>query len=45
MAQRINLQSYLIAAVIPAFRVEREIEAVLGGLPSYLKYIIVVDDA
>ncbi len=45
MAQRINLQSYLIAAVIPAYRVEREIEAVLQGLPSYLKYIIVVDDA
>ncbi len=45
MAEHIDLQSYLIAAVIPAYRVEREIEAVLHALPPYLKYIIVVDDA
>lgn len=45
MAQRINFQSYRIAAVIPAYRVEREIESVLRGLPSYLKHVIVVDDA
>ena len=45
MAERINFKSYSIAAVIPAYRVEREIESVLSGLPSYLKYIIVVDDA
>jgi glycosyltransferase involved in cell wall biosynthesis len=45
MPQRINFQSYPIAAVIPAYRVEREIEGVLQGLPSYLKHIIVVDDA
>jgi glycosyltransferase involved in cell wall biosynthesis len=45
MAQRINFKSYPIAAVIPAYRVEREIESVLHRLPSYLKYIIVVDDA
>jgi glycosyltransferase involved in cell wall biosynthesis len=45
MAQHINFKSFSIAAVIPAYRVEREIEAVLRGLPAYLKYIIVVDDA
>jgi glycosyltransferase involved in cell wall biosynthesis len=45
MAQHINFKNYSIAAIIPAYRVEREIESVLSGLPSYLKYIIVVDDA
>jgi glycosyltransferase involved in cell wall biosynthesis len=34
-----------IAVVIPAYGVERNIQSVLGGLPSYLKHIIVVDDA
>jgi dolichol-phosphate mannosyltransferase len=34
-----------IATVIPAYRVERDIESVLRGLPEYIKYIIVVDDA
>ena len=45
MVERINFKSYSIAAVIPAYRVEREIESVLRGLPSYIKYIVVVDDA
>lgn len=45
MAEHINFQKYRIAAVIPAFRVESEIESVLHGLPPYLKNIIVVDDA
>ena len=45
MVQRLNFKSYPIAAVIPAYRVEREIDSVLRGLPSYIKYIIVVDDA
>ncbi|MGZ6347480.1 MAG: glycosyltransferase family 2 protein [Anaerolineales bacterium] len=45
MAQQIDFQKFKIAAVIPAFRVERDIEAVLDGLPPYLKHIIVVDDA
>jgi len=45
MAQRISLKNYSIAAIVPAYRVEREIEAVLCGLPPYLKHIIVVDDA
>ncbi len=40
-----NLESYSIAIIIPAFRVERDIEIVLAGLPTYIKYIIVVDDA
>jgi dolichol-phosphate mannosyltransferase len=34
-----------IAIIIPAYRVERDIEAVLAGLPPYIKHIIVVDDA
>lgn len=45
MVQRMDFKSYSLAAVIPAYRVEREIEAVLKGLPPFLKYIIVVDDA
>lgn len=45
MSQRIDFEQYNIAAVIPAYRVEREIESVVAGLPSYLKHVIVVDDA
>jgi dolichol-phosphate mannosyltransferase len=33
------------AVVIPAYRVERDIQAVLHGIPRYIKHIIVVDDA
>lgn len=44
MAQRLNLTEYQISAVVPAYRVEHEIESVLCGLPSFLKYVIVVDD-
>lgn len=40
-----NFADYGIATVIPAYRVEREIESVINGLPSYIKHIIVVDDA
>ena len=40
-----NFTSYVIATVIPAYRVERDIEAVLQNLPAYIKHIIVVDDA
>ena len=36
---------YCIAAVIPCYRVEREIQAVLETVPSFVKHIIVVDDA
>lgn len=45
MAEHIDFQNYRIAAVIPAFRVENEIESVLHGLPPYITNIIVVDDA
>jgi dolichol-phosphate mannosyltransferase len=45
MAQPLDLAAYRIAAVVPAYRVEREIEAVLCGLPPYIKHVIVVDDA
>lgn len=34
-----------IAAVIPCYRVEREIQSVLATVPAYVKHIIVVDDA
>jgi glycosyltransferase involved in cell wall biosynthesis len=40
-----ELQQYNIAAVIPCYRVEREIESVLQAVPAYIKHIIVVDDA
>jgi dolichol-phosphate mannosyltransferase len=43
--QHIDLHEYSIAAVIPCFRVEREIAAVLAGLPDYIQYVIVIDDA
>jgi dolichol-phosphate mannosyltransferase len=45
MTRQTDLHQYRIAAVIPAYRVEREIRSVLRGLPSYLRHIIVVDDA
>jgi glycosyltransferase involved in cell wall biosynthesis len=40
-----NLMQYDIAIVIPAYGVERDLATVLGGLPSYIKHIIVVNDA
>ena len=45
MLSTLNFQKYNIAAVIPCYRVEREIQSVLHGLPKYIKHIIVVDDA
>ena len=45
MSQPFDFQKYCIAAVIPAYRVEHEIESVLAGLPPFLDHIIVVDDA
>lgn len=39
-----DFRKYNIAAVIPAYRVERQIEGVLAGLPPYLRHVIVVDD-
>jgi glycosyltransferase involved in cell wall biosynthesis len=40
-----DFSQYNIVAVVPAYRVEAEIEQVLCGLPSYLRHILVVDDA
>ncbi len=40
-----NFTNYGIATVIPAYRVERDIESVISGIPPYIKHIIVVDDA
>lgn len=40
-----DFERVCIAAIIPAYRVERNIETVLKGLPAFLKHIIVVDDA
>lgn len=34
-----------LAVVIPAYRVEQEIERVVRSIPIYIQYIIVVDDA
>ena len=40
-----DLNKHNIAVVIPSYRVEREIGAVLAGLPPYVRHAIVVDDA
>jgi dolichol-phosphate mannosyltransferase len=37
--------AHCIAAVIPCYRVEREIESVLRTIPPFIRHIIVVDDA
>ncbi|MCZ2127603.1 MAG: glycosyltransferase family 2 protein [Anaerolineales bacterium] len=34
-----------LAVVVPAYRTEREILAVLRGLPDFVRHIVVVDDA
>ena len=39
-----ELEQSNIAAVIPCYRVEHEIAALLANLPNYLKHIIIVDD-
>jgi len=39
------LERFAIVAVIPAYNVHQEIADVLRGLPPYLRYAIVVDDA
>jgi glycosyltransferase involved in cell wall biosynthesis len=40
-----NFSKFKISVVIPAYRTEREIESVLQGIPAFVRYIIVVDDA
>jgi glycosyltransferase involved in cell wall biosynthesis len=39
------LSLYNIVAVIPAYRVERTIGAVVNALPDYIRHVIVVNDA
>src|SRR5947199_764090 len=39
------LARYFIVAVVPAYRVEKEIEGVLRSMPAFVKRIIVVNDA
>lgn len=45
MTLQFDFHPYNVAAVIPCYRVEREIESVLRALPDYIRHIIVVDDA
>lgn len=40
-----NFSKFNLAVVIPAYRTEKEILAVLQGIPTFIRYIIVVDDA
>jgi dolichol-phosphate mannosyltransferase len=40
-----DFEKRCIVAVIPCYRVEREIQPVLQEIPSYIKHIVVVDDA
>jgi len=40
-----DFRRYNVAVVIPAYRVERDIPAVLRGIPKYIRHVIVVDDA
>ena len=40
-----NFSKFKIAVVIPAYRVERDIQSVLQGIPAYVTTVIVVDDA
>jgi len=40
-----NFEDFNIAAIIPAYGVERDLESVLASLPAYIKHIIVVNDA
>jgi len=41
----VEFNKYCIAAIVPCYRVEREIQSVLEKVPGYIKHIIVVDDA
>lgn len=42
---RISPTTERIAAVVPAYRVEAQIQGVLRDLPRYIRHVIVVDDA
>ncbi len=43
--RKFSLEKISIAVVIPCYRVEDHIETVIQTIPSYVRYIIVVDDA
>jgi glycosyltransferase involved in cell wall biosynthesis len=45
MLKKSEIGRHQIAAVVPAYRVEGQIQGVLRGLPSYFSHVIVVDDA
>jgi glycosyltransferase involved in cell wall biosynthesis len=40
-----DFHKHSIIAVIPCYRVEKEIQSVLQEIPPYIKHIVVVDDA
>ena len=40
-----NFAKFKLAVVIPAYRTEKEILDVLRGIPTFIRHIIVVDDA
>lgn len=40
-----DLSSFNIVVIIPAYRVERELQGVLSSIPSYVRHIVVVNDA
>ena len=41
----VDLSSYNITVIIPAYGVERELSAVLESIPEYVRHIVVVNDA
>lgn len=40
-----DLSSFNIVVIIPAYRVERELQGVLSSIPTYVRHIVVVNDA
>ncbi|MBC8508148.1 MAG: glycosyltransferase family 2 protein [Anaerolineales bacterium] len=40
-----NLEDYQITVVIPAYNVERQVDAIIRSLPAFVKHVIVVNDA
>lgn len=40
-----DFSRFKIAVVIPVYHAEKEIQAVLAGIPGFVKHILVVDDA
>ena len=40
-----EFEGFAIGVVIPAYRVSKQIERVIAGIPAYVDKIIVVEDA